>query len=157
MKYAKYINKQTGLKKYSQYSGWLGSWILFLVIIITVGTPGWLSGWTSAFGPGHDPRVPGSNPASGSPWGACFSLCLCLILKNHYYCLPIHYILPKVFFSPKSFKCMCAATDHPKMISNWNDNRKQENLTSSKNTILISSFVNTILRPEETMVTESLY
>ena len=33
-----------------------------------------------AFGPGHDPRVLGSSPTSGSPWGACFSLCLGLYL-----------------------------------------------------------------------------
>ena len=30
------------------------------------GAPGWLSGWASAFGSGHDLRVPGSSPASGS-------------------------------------------------------------------------------------------
>ena len=42
------------------------------------GMPGWLSGWASAFGSGWDPRVLESSPASGSPQGACFSLCLCL-------------------------------------------------------------------------------
>ena len=30
------------------------------------GSPGVLSGLAVAFGPGHDPRVPGSSPASGS-------------------------------------------------------------------------------------------
>ena len=39
-------------------------------------TPGWLSGWTSAFGSGHVPRVLPSSPTLGSPQGACFSLCL---------------------------------------------------------------------------------
>ena len=29
-------------------------------------TPGWLSGLVPAFGPGHDPGVPGSSPTSGS-------------------------------------------------------------------------------------------
>lgn len=38
---------------------------------------GWLSGWASAFGSGHDPRVQGSSPALGFLWGSCFSLCLC--------------------------------------------------------------------------------
>ena len=45
------------------------------------GTPRWFSNWTLAFGPGCDPRVPGSNPASASLQGACFSLCLCLYLS----------------------------------------------------------------------------
>ena len=31
-----------------------------------VGAPGWLSGWVSAFGSGHDPGVLGSTPISGS-------------------------------------------------------------------------------------------
>ena len=44
------------------------------------GTPGWLSGWASPFGSGHDPGVLRSSPASSSPQGACFSLCLCLPL-----------------------------------------------------------------------------
>ena len=35
---------------------------------------------SSAFGPGHDPGVPGSSPTLGSLHGACFSLCLCLCL-----------------------------------------------------------------------------
>ena len=42
------------------------------------GAPGWLSGRASAFGTRHDPGVLGSSPMSGSPQGACFSLCLCL-------------------------------------------------------------------------------
>ena len=46
-----------------------------------IGAPGWLNGWVSAFGSGHDPWVLGSSPASGSPQGACFSLCLCLCLS----------------------------------------------------------------------------
>ena len=44
------------------------------------GAPGWLSGGAPAFGPGRDPGVLGSSPASGFPQGACFSLCLCLCL-----------------------------------------------------------------------------
>ena len=32
-------------------------------------------------GSGHAPRVLGSGPTSGSPQGACFSLCLCLCLS----------------------------------------------------------------------------
>ena len=38
----------------------------------------------SAFGSGHEPGVSGSSPASGSPWGACFSLCRCLSWINKY-------------------------------------------------------------------------
>ena len=45
------------------------------------GMPGWLSGWASAFGSGHDPRGLGSSPTWGTPQGACFSLCLCLYLS----------------------------------------------------------------------------
>ena len=37
----------------------------------------WLSVCLSS---GHDPGVPGLSPVSGSPHGACFSLCLCLCL-----------------------------------------------------------------------------
>ena len=44
-----------------------------------VRTSGRLSGWASAFGSGHDPRVPGSSPTSGSLHGACFSLGLYLL------------------------------------------------------------------------------
>ena len=44
------------------------------------GTPGWLSGWASAFSSGCDPAVPGWSPTSGSPEGACL-LCLCLCLS----------------------------------------------------------------------------
>ena len=32
-----------------------------------VGMPGWLSGWVSAYGSGHDPRVLGFSPTSGFP------------------------------------------------------------------------------------------
>ena len=39
--------------------------------------------FSAAFGPGCDPRVPGSSPASGSLRGACFSLCLCLLSLIH--------------------------------------------------------------------------
>ena len=46
------------------------------------GVPGCLSGWASAFGSGHDPGVLGSGPTSGSPWGACFCLSLCLSWIN---------------------------------------------------------------------------
>ena len=42
------------------------------------GTPGWLSGYASAFGSGCDPRVLESSPTPGPPSGACFFLCLCL-------------------------------------------------------------------------------
>ena len=42
------------------------------------GNPGWLSGLVPAFDSGHDPRIPGSSPTSGSLPGDCFSLCLCL-------------------------------------------------------------------------------
>ena len=45
------------------------------------GAPGWLSGWASAFGSGHDPRVLGSSPIWAPPQGACFSLCLWLGLS----------------------------------------------------------------------------
>ena len=46
---------------------------------IIPGAPRCLCGWASAFSPGRDPRVPGSSPTSGSPQGACFSLCLWII------------------------------------------------------------------------------
>ena len=49
--------------------------------VISGGIPGWLSGLVPAFGPGHDPGVPGSSPTSGSLHRACFSLCLCLCLS----------------------------------------------------------------------------
>ena len=45
------------------------------------GAPGLLSGGVSAFGSGRDPGFLGWSPASGSPQGACFSLCLCLCLS----------------------------------------------------------------------------
>ena len=32
----------------------------------TMGMPGWRSGLAPAFGPGHDPGYPGSNPTSGA-------------------------------------------------------------------------------------------
>ena len=44
-------------------------------------TPGWLSGWASAFSSGNDPRALGLSPTSGFPHGACFSLSLCLCLS----------------------------------------------------------------------------
>ena len=44
------------------------------------GTPGWLSSWVSAFGSGHDLRVLGLIPSSGSLQEVCFS-CLCLPLS----------------------------------------------------------------------------
>ena len=46
-----------------------------------LGTPGWLSGWVSAFASGRDPGVLGWSPTSRSPQGTCFSLCLCLCLS----------------------------------------------------------------------------
>ena len=49
------------------------------------GIPGWLSSLAPAFGPGHDPGVPGSSPASCSGHGACFSLFLCLCLYLYIY------------------------------------------------------------------------
>ena len=36
-------------------------------------TPKGLNGWASAFSSGWDPGILGLSPASGSPWGACFS------------------------------------------------------------------------------------
>ena len=50
-----------------------------------VGIPRWLSSLAPAFGPGRDPGVPGSSPASGSRHGACVSLCLCLCLSLSLY------------------------------------------------------------------------
>ena len=52
--------------------------MLTWIKMVNMGTSGWLMGWASALGSQHDPRVPGSSPASGSLRGACFSLCLCL-------------------------------------------------------------------------------
>ena len=46
-----------------------------------IGTPGWLSDWTSAFSSSGDPRVLELSPASGSLQGACFSPCLCVCLS----------------------------------------------------------------------------
>ena len=59
-------------------------WTVQLLLLLkktAVGAPGWLSGWVPAFGSGHDPGILGSSPASGSFYGACFSLCLCLRLS----------------------------------------------------------------------------
>ena len=57
-----------------------GAWKNFMRdrTILYLGTPGWLSGWVSAFSSGRDPGVLGSSPTSGSLQGTCFSLCLCL-------------------------------------------------------------------------------
>ena len=52
-----------------------------ILIILSDGIPGWLSGLATAFGPGRDLGVPGWSPTSGSLRGACFSLCLCLCLS----------------------------------------------------------------------------
>ena len=50
--------------------------------------------WASAFGSGHDPRVLGSSPTSGSLYEACFSyLCPCLFLCFSW----INKILKKIF------------------------------------------------------------
>ena len=45
--------------------------IRVVVVVVVVkenesGIPGWRSGLAPAFGPGHDPGDPGSNPTSGS-------------------------------------------------------------------------------------------
>ena len=55
------------------------------------GIPGWRSGLAPAFGPGHDPGDPGSNPTSGSLCmepafpsayvSASLSLCVTIINK----------------------------------------------------------------------------
>ena len=50
----------------------------FYLKIFSIGTPGWLSSWASAFGSGRDPRI---ESHSGSLHGACFFLCLCLCLS----------------------------------------------------------------------------
>ena len=46
-----------------------------------LGCPGGSAVECFALGPGRDPGVPGSHPVSGSPHGACFSLCVCLCLS----------------------------------------------------------------------------
>ena len=58
----------------------------FLNIILTLkllqmGMPGWLRGLVPSFGSGRDPGVLGSGPTSGSLHGACFYLCLSLLLS----------------------------------------------------------------------------
>ena len=45
---------------------------------VILGKPGWLSGWASAFGSGHDPGVLGLNPASESAGSLPMSLPLSL-------------------------------------------------------------------------------
>ena len=50
--------------------------------VSTIRASGWLSGRASTFGSGHDRRVLGSSPASGSPQGASFSLCLSLCVSH---------------------------------------------------------------------------
>ena len=45
-----------------------------------LGAPQWLSGWASAFDSGCGPGVLGLSPTLGSLHGACFSLCLSLLL-----------------------------------------------------------------------------
>ena len=49
-----------------------------------MGIPGWLSGLAPAFGPGRDPGVPGSSPASGSMQepSACVSASLSLSVSH---------------------------------------------------------------------------
>ena len=42
------------------------------------GIPGWHSGLAPAFGPGHDPGDPGSNPTSGSRCMEPASPCACV-------------------------------------------------------------------------------
>ena len=53
--------------------------------VILQEAPGWLNGWASAFDSNRDPGVLGSSPALYSPWGACFSLWLCLCLSLSLY------------------------------------------------------------------------
>ena len=49
---------------------------------LSVRTPGWLSGWASAFGSGPGPGVLGSSQSRiRLPTGCCFSLCLGLCLS----------------------------------------------------------------------------
>ena len=59
--------------------------------LVFLGIPGWRSGLVPAFGPGHDPGDPGSNPTSGSLCmepaspsayvSASLSLCVTIINK----------------------------------------------------------------------------
>ena len=49
---------------------------------LTSGAPGWLSGWASVFGSGHDLKIPRSSPASGSPQREPASLSASLTLMN---------------------------------------------------------------------------
>ena len=89
-----FLGPQVLIRKYTRHCSKLGGgvggqWNVRLCPLplkglkLHQGTPGWLSGWVSAFGSSHNPRVLGSSPTSGSPWEACFSLCLCLYLSLH--------------------------------------------------------------------------
>ena len=63
-----------------QHSPFTFTLLIFMISILSLditfnqkpflGIPGWLSGLEPAFGPGHDPGVPGSSPVSGSLHGA---------------------------------------------------------------------------------------
>ena len=44
----------------------LSAFFFFKIFIYLMGIPGWRSGLVPAFGPGRNPRDPGSNPTSGS-------------------------------------------------------------------------------------------
>ena len=57
---------------------YMDSFANILVKQASLGMPGWLSSWASAFNSGCDLGVPGSSPISASLHGACFSFCLCL-------------------------------------------------------------------------------
>ena len=68
-----------GIKEYNYYDE---HWIMYRIVeplncipetnitiyidYTGIGTPGWLSGWASASGSGHDARVLGSSPTSDS-------------------------------------------------------------------------------------------
>ena len=76
----KFLNRSTKSTKNAfiiKYSPFM-RFFLLLKKSLYCGAPGWLSGWASAFGSGHDPGVLGSSPTLGSLCGACFCLCLCL-------------------------------------------------------------------------------
>ena len=90
--------------------------------------PGWLSGWTSAFGSGLDPMVLGSSPTSGSLHGACFSFCLHLYLSLHVSHEQINKILKKKI-------TLSFDIGH----KNYSEDRRHENEVVGKEQILIFS------------------
>ena len=64
---------------------------------INTGMPGWLSKLSICLGSGCDSGVPGLSSTSGSPQGACLSLCLCFCLF-----LSISWIINKIFKKKKN-------------------------------------------------------